>query len=635
MAFTARINLSDSSIVQKETDPKDLQTWLGGRGYAAYLLFSLVGSEVAPFSPQNCLIFSTGRLNATTWPAASRYHVTFKSPATGAYGYANAGGHFGPELQKAGYDALVITGQAPAPVILQIVGRTIQILPAGHLWGKTTTETEEYLLAAGNGGRVACIGPAGENRVRYAAIINDGGRAAARSGPGAVMGSKNLKAIHVVAERMHPETPAAFKEISKRQSQKLLTHPDTQGLMNGSTIFLMSIKNVSGDLPTRNHQSAQVPYIHHLDTTAFGKYWINRKGCYSCPIRCSRISQVQTGKYAAKIEGPEYESADSFGPMVGNADAELVIYANDLCNRLGLDTISTGVSIAFAMECHQRGYLDDPEFSLEWGDPDTILGLIDRIAHRQGLGELLALGTRQAAQTIGRDSMDFAIQVKGVEIPRQEPRTSKAFGLGHATSNRGADHLYALPTIDLAGHWEAARKIFPEAVLPKLMEVSDETYKADVVVYGEHFCAVVDSLGLCKFSSAETYVVMAEDIAAGLTALGYPYSTQELLTAGERIVNLERLYNVRHHFSREDDRLPKRFTSEPLPIYRYTLAPGAAEAVRSEEPVSVARIHDFEAMLDRYYQLRGWSNDGIPTPETLQRLGLAEIAACSGMNGHV
>jgi aldehyde:ferredoxin oxidoreductase len=635
MALTAVVNLSDSSILQKETDPRILQTWLGGRGYAAYLLSSLVGTEIDPFSPQNCLIFSSGRLNGTTWPAASRYHVTFKSPATGAYGYANSGGYFGPELQKAGYDALIVTGRAPSPVIIQITGHSIQILPADHLWGKTTTETEEALLASGSGGRVASIGPAGENLVRYAAIINDGGRAAARSGPGAVMGSKNLKAVHVIAEKTNRTASPNFRNISKQQFQKLITHHDSQGLMNESTIFLMSIKNEMGDLPTRNHQSAQVPYINHLDTASFSRYWISRKGCYSCPIRCARMSQVQSGKYAAKIEGPEYETADSFGPMVGNSNPEVVIRANDLCNQFGLDTISTGVSIAFAMECHERGYLNDQEFSLDWGDPDTILGLVDRIAHRKGLGELLSLGTREAAQTIGHDSMDFAIQIKGVEIPRQEPRTSKAFGLGHATSNRGADHLYGLPTIDLAGHWDIARKLFPEAVLPKLMDVADETYKADVVIYGEHFCAIVDSLGVCKFSSAETYVVTPEDIAAGLTALGYEYSAQDLLTAGERIVNIERLYNVRHHFSRKDDQLPKRFTSEPLALYQYTLAPGTDEATRSEEPIAVARIHDFDAMLDRYYLLRGWSNDGIPMPETLQRLGVTGTTAMDGMSAHV
>ncbi len=622
MAWTAEINLSDNKIIQYETDPKILQTWLGGRGYAAYLLYNRVGPEVSPFSPQNCLIFSTGRLNGTTWPAASRYHVTFKSPATGAYGYANSGGHFGPELSKAGYDALVITGQAQTPVMIQIIGQRIQILPAESLWGQTTAATEDAILSSGVGGRVACIGPAGENRVSFAAIINDGGRAAARSGPGAVMGSKNLKAIHVVSQAPNRATSTDFKNISKQQFQKLINSRNTQGLMNESTLYLMQIKNKIGDLPARNHQSGQVPFIHRLDTASFSQYWVSRKGCQACPIRCARLTQVSNGKYASKIEGPEYESADSFGPLVWNSDPEVVIRANELCNLLGLDTISTGVSIAFAMECHQNNLLEDPEFSLEWGDPDSILGIIQRIAERVGIGDLLASGTRRAAEIIGRNAGDYAIQVKGVELPRQEPRVCKAFGLGHAVSNRGADHLYGLPTIDLAGHWEVARKLFPTAIVPRLMDVADETYKPEVLITGEHFSAIVDSLGLCKFSTAETYVVLPEDIAAGLTALGTPYSQAELLIAAERIVNLERLYNVRHHFSRKDDYLPRRFTTEPLEIYQYTLETGAKEAIRSEKPISIGQIQDFDAMLDHYYDLRGWTRAGIPTGETLQRLAI-------------
>ncbi|TLN23470.1 hypothetical protein FDZ74_03905, partial [bacterium] len=468
----------------------------------------------------------------------------------------------------------------------------------------------------------ACIGPAGEALVRFAAIINDGGRAAARSGPGAVMGSKNLKAVHVIAPPANPPSQQEFRQVARGQSQKLIGHRNSQGLMNESTIFLMSIKNQIGDLPARNHQSAQVPFIHRLDTAAFSRYWVARKGCAGCPIRCSRLTRVTGGEYAAAIEGPEYESADSFGPLVWNSDPEVVIRANELCNQFGLDTISTGVSIAFAMECHQHGLLADPQFSLEWGDPESILGLIEQIAHRQDTGALLAEGTRQAAQAIGGDASAYAMQVKGVELPRQEPRISKAFGLGHAVGNRGADHLYGLPTIDLAGNWDVAKRLFPASILPQLMDMADETYKADVLVYGEHFCAIADSFGLCKFSTAETYVVEPDDIAAGLSSLGFACSGQELLEAGERIVNLERLYNVRHHFSRADDCLPARFINEPLEVYQYTLSPGAQEATRSASPITVGRIHDFDAMLDRYYQLRGWSPDGIPTAETLQRLGI-------------
>ena len=621
MAFTAEVNLTDRKVSIHETDPTVLDRWLGGRGYAASILFNRVTPAIRPFDPENLLIFSTGRLNATPWPTSSRYHVTFKSPATGAYGYANSGGHFGPELRKAGFDAITISGKASSPVFLEITQNHIEILPADELWGKTTREVEEILLAAG-GGRVASIGPAGEHLVFMAGIINDGGRAAARTGGGAVMGSKNLKALHVCGELKSPPSAAEFLKLVKQNSQRIIKSHNSSGLMDESTLFLMSFKNITGDLPAKNHQLGQVPFIHTLDAKKFSEYWDERKGCAMCPIRCARHSRVKEGPYVSSIEGPEYETADSFGPMVWNDNPELLIKANELCNLFGLDSISTGVTIAFAMECHEKGLLNDPEFSLKWGDPSSILGLIESIAYRKGLGDLLAEGTLRAAQKIGGGAIEYAIQVKGVELPRQEPRIAKAFGLGHATGNRGADHLYALPTVDLAGNWERARQLFPAERLEKLMDIADETYKADVVVYGEHFCAIADSLGLCKFSTSETYVVMPDDIAAGLTALGFEYTGDELLAAGERIVNLERMFNVRHGFGRKDDQLPARFSKEPLDIYAFTWDPETKKMNKSEQPDHTGIIHNFNAMLDRYYALRGWDTDGHPTPETLTRLGL-------------
>lgn len=278
------------------------------------------------------------------------------------------------------------------------------------------------------------------------------------------------------------------------------------------------------------------------------------------------------------------------------------------------------------MECHENGLLNDTEYSLEWGDPDCILGLIKAIAYRQGLGDLLSDGTLRAARKLGPQAEHYAMQVKGVELPRQEPRISKGFGLGHATGNRGADHLYGLPTIDLAGNWTRAKELFPEDVREKLMDVADETYKADIVVYEEHFCAIADSLGLCKFSTSETYVVMPDDIAAGLCALGYNYTGDQLLEAGERIVNLERIFNVRHGFGRKDDQLPGRFTNEPLDIYTYTLNKHTQQMESSDKPIHTGLLHDFQAMLDRYYQLRGWEANGIPSQATLERLGLENCA---------
>jgi aldehyde:ferredoxin oxidoreductase len=341
---------------------------------------------------------------------------------------------------------------------------------------------------------------------------------------------------------------------------------------------------------------------------------------------------VREGPYAAEIGGPEYETTNALGPMCWIDDPEAIIYANHLCNLYGLDTISTGVVVAFAMELHQRGLLDDapgdpshPALSLEWGDVDTLIGLIERIAHRQEIGDLLAEGVQRAAAQIGGEAERYALHVKGMELPRQEPRVAKGFGLGHATSNRGADHLYALPAIDLGGAWDVAQRIFPAEIVPELMETDNERFKANMVVYGEHFCALTDALGICKFSTTEEYSLLPDDLAPGVAALwGKPVRGEDLLQIGERIVNLERLYNVREGLSRADDQLPVRFLEEAVPLFGFERDPETGSLRQSPEPISHAQIYDFEAMLDRYYQLRGWSRDGVPTQATLQRLGLAE-----------
>jgi aldehyde:ferredoxin oxidoreductase len=352
-------------------------------------------------------------------------------------------------------------------------------------------------------------------------------------------------------------------------------------------------------------------------------YLVAHKGCYACPIRCSRKSEVSEGPYAVEIGGPEYETTNALGPMCWIDDPEVIIYANHLCNLHGLDTISTGVVVAFAMEAHEKGLLDDPELSLAWGDAETLIGLIERIAHRQGNGDLLADGVRRAAQRIGGEAGRYALHVKGMELPRQEPRVAKGFGLGHATSNRGADHLYALPAIDLGGAWDIAQRIFPAEIVPELMETDNERFKADMVVYGEHFCAVTDALGICKFTTTEEYSLLPDDVAPGVAALwGEPVTGQDLLEIGERIVNLERLYNVREGLGRADDQLPARFIEEAVPLYGFARDPETNELQQSAEPIGHAQLYDFAAMLDRYYDLRGWSRNGIPSPATLRRLGL-------------
>jgi aldehyde:ferredoxin oxidoreductase len=623
MGHTAFVNLTTGEVTVEPSDSEALRLFLGGRGYASKILFDRVGSEVEPFSPENLLIFSIGPLGGTPWPTSGRGHVTFKSPLTGGYGHSNAGGDFGAELARAGLDALVLSGRSPSPAYLYVTDRggiQVEIRPAEDLWGLEVSRISDRLEPLG---KVACIGPAGENLVRIAGIMNDRSRAAARAGGGAVMGSKQLKAI-VVQAAGRRAVPPDFRQRAVEAAKFLRTTPQLESLRRYGTSFLVSIKNVSGDLPAKNHQLGQVPFVAKIDAQALDRYVVKFKGCYACPLQCGRVSQVSEGRYACHTGGPEYETLDALGPMTWLSDMEAIIYANLRCNELGLDTISTGVVIAFAMECHEKGLLQDAELSLEWGDPDTVLGLIEQIASRRGLGSMLAEGVRRAAAMIGGGAEGLAMHVKGLETPRQEPRIAKGFGLGHATSARGADHLYALPTIDLAGLWDAGRRFFAEEVLDELMDTDNERYKPDVVLLGEDFCAVTDALGVCKFTTSEDYTLLPEDLAEGLSLLWQrPVTADELMTAGERIVNLERMYNVRQGMGREADCLPARFTTEPLDVWEYTPDPETGEGIRSEKPVRAgAIVRDLEAMLDRYYDLRGWDRQGIPTPETLSRLGL-------------
>ncbi len=616
MALTAYIDLTEKNIKIVESPKEALKKYLGSRGYAAKILYDNVGPEIEPLSPENCLIFSTGPFTGTPWPTAARFTVTAKSPLTGIYGYANSSGFFGPELKKAGFDALVFKGKAQKPTILIIEDNNLSLIDGEKYWGKTTEETERELKNIFEGCRVASIGPAGERLVKISSVINDYGRAAARCGMGAVMGSKNLKAIAVRASKNVPYS-AEFKKVALEMMKKVGTHPASKSLRKWGTAQLIDPKNISGDLPTRNHQLVQFSKAEMVNAKSLSKYLEKNMGCFSCPIACSRFTRVEKGPYKCRTEGPEYETLAALGPLVGNANIEAIIYGNLLCNRLGIDTISTGVVIAFAMECHEKGLLSDDELNLEWGKEETIIELIKNIAYRKGLGDLLAEGVRRAAERIGGGAEKYAMHVKGLELPRQEPRICKGMALGHSTSNRGADHLYALPTIDLTGNVEVANRFFPEC-MPKILERTDETYKPDMVVFTEAYCAISDALGVCKFSTTENFTLYPEDIARGLKELldyDYDYDEESLIKTGERIVNIERMYNYRLGLNRKDDQLPARFLKEAAIVYD----------LETGEPLKKGLTVNLKYMLDRYYSLRNWNEDGVPTAEKLKELGLEEL----------
>jgi len=610
MRKTAYVDLSARTVKIEETREETIAQFLGGRGYGAHLLYKLVPPRVSPDSPDNVTIISSGLFSGTPWPAAARYHLTFRSPLTGIYGYANAGGKLGPYLAACGFDALVIRGKSETPVYLLIDKLDVRVEPADELWGKTTGETEALLHAKYSGAAIASIGPAGKNGVLFASVINDGGRAAARTGGGAVFGAKNLKAVVVTRARSAPFPPEFLAEV-RTATKKILDYPITADYHRWGTPILIGIKNEVGDLPTKNMQLGQVPFVEKIDAQALERFKEKTEGCFGCPIRCARVSRIDEGKYRCRTAGPEYETVDAFGGKCYCSDPRAIIYANFLCNELGMDTLSTGAAIAFAMECSERGLLDGDGLDLSWGNGETIIALINQIARREGLGALLSQGTRRAAAEIGGNAHLYAMQIKGLEIPSQEPRVAKGFGLGHATSNRGADHLYALPTIDTAHLEKVGRDLLPHT-MPELMDAANEKYKPDLVKFSEEYCAVADALGVCKFSTVESYPLYPEDLARGISALGRKITADELLRIGERIVNLERMYNVRLGLSAKDDCLPRRFIEEPLPV-------------NHGGTVTYHRIDDFDRMLTRYYKLRGWDENGVPTPEKLREMGLDRL----------
>ena len=582
------VDLASGEITTQPLDMEMARLFIGGRGLGARLLWDLVGPEVEPLSPENVLIIATGPMTATGFQTSNRFSVTTKSPQTGTVLDANSGGTWGMRFKRAGYDALIVKGRAPHPVWLEITPDAITLKDASHLWGMTVPQASEALGQNKNKRNVLCIGPAGENLVRFAAIMNDVSRSAARGGVGAVMGSKNLKAIVVEGDlRVEFEDKDRFRFIQYEATKMLKANPITsQALPEFGTPVMMNILNGLGALPTRNFQQTHFEHAEAISGEAITEQiLIDNDACWACPIGCTRVTQTSR----AKGEGPEYESAWSFGAACGVADLETIAEANYLCNELGLDTISAGSTIACAMELSERGLLDS---DLRFGRAELLLETVEAIAYRRGLGDLLAEGSYRLAERCGVP--ELSMSVKKLEMPAYDPRGMQGQGLLFATSNRGACHM-------------RGNMLGLEALgVPKLIDRLQVQGKAGYVILNQNGSSVQDSLVACKFANI---AVADEYFARALTALtGITYPTGEMLRAGERIWTLERLYNLREGFTRADDTLPPRLLTEP--------ATGN----------SAGEVSHLEPMLDEYYRARGWTHEGVPRPEKLAELGLADLA---------
>ncbi len=613
MGQLLRVDLNDHKIAVEEINQRWVKQFLGGAGLATKYLYEEVAGGIDPLGPENKLIFMTGPLTGTASASASRYSVVAKSPQTKLWGQANSGGSFGPTLKKSGYDGIIFEGISPHPVILQIIDGEAELIDASDLWGKTVPETEDTLQErTSHKLTVAAIGPAGENMVTYAAIMNNKHRAAGRCGLGAVMGSKNLKAVACAgAQPIQLADKSNFHEAATRQFSLVDESILKVGFDSFGTNMLADFVNVRGGYPTRNWQQGVFEEVDQINAQAImDTVFVEGTHCFACPITCGRGTEIKQGKWKGdKGEGPEYESTNTLGSMCGVSDLNAITKANYLCNEYGLDTISTGATIAFAMECFEKGILTKEltgGLEINFGDGDLLVELVEKIAKRDGVGDLLAQGSRVTAQILRQGSEKFAMQVKGLELPAYDSRAAKITGLGYVTANRGGDHMTGYiqgPTfIDIPF------LIVEDSSIRNPFMANPE--EAQVLVDMENALAVLDAFGGCKFMGM--LLPADELIDLFVYATGYTFTIEDFRKAGERIYNLSRAYCVREGLTREDDILPERLMSVPLPD-------GPAEGMVNNPEM-------LELMKDAYYDFRGWDRTtGIPTKEKLQELDLEEL----------
>ena len=605
-----RINLTERTITKEPLNEQWAREYVGGRGLGARYLTEEVDPTVDALDPDNKLLFVTGPLTGTSASCGSRYMVVTKGPLTNAITTSNSGGYWGPELKFAGYDMLILEGRASSPCYLWLYDDVVELRDADDLWGKTVWETEETLRAELGvpDTIIASIGPAGENLVRFACIMNDLHRAAGRSGVGAVMGSKNLKAIAVRGTGgVSLADPLAFMQGMWTMREKLRESPVTsQGLPVYGTEVLVNVINEHGALPTRNHQQSVFEEAEDISgETLTETRLVANKACFSCAIACGRVStlpgeasskyEVSTSPRNWKIagEGPEYEAAWAMGSECGIGDLDALIKANWLCNDLGMDSISFGATVAAAMELYEKQAvsLDQTEIPLDFGSSEALLSMAERIAYRRGFGTELAEGSKRMTEKFGHP--EFFMGVRGQEFAAYEARAIQGMGLGYATSNRGACHLKA---------YTVAAEILG---LPRQMDPNETEGKAEITKLFQDATSTVDATGLCQFL---TFGVGLEEMLPQLAAAtGVDFELEELLTIGERIWNLERRWNERAGVGGAEDTLPKRILEEPLPS-------GPAKG----------KVNRLGEMLPEYYALRGWDKDGNVTPEKLRELGLDE-----------
>jgi len=605
----AEIDLSTGKTGYIEVGEEDCRKLVGGSGLGAKLLYERTGPQTDPLGPENVLIFMAGPLTGTKAFASDRYEVITKSPLTGIYAEADSGGHWAEAMKRCGVDGVLIKGQAAKPVQIVMSDEGVKIEDAGPLWGKDTYEVDEQVKAKwGEKASTVSIGVAGENLVKFAGIMTDGrhGRAAGRAGIGAVMGSKRLKAITVmgtkkVAVAREEELSAFVKEWSPKIQENAKILAD-----HGTSCGIEYMEEV-GDFPVKNwllgnFKGASKMTGQYMSQTILKK----RYHCGRCVLGCGRTVEIGEGKYKMpESAGPEYETIAMLGSNCMVGDLEAIAKGNELCNRYGLDTISTGSAIGFCMEAYERGLVsakDSGGLKMEWGEADAMLGMIHKIAKREDFGKVLGEGLLKACEVLGGNSIEFAMQVKGLDFPGHDPRAKVGLGLSYATSNRGACHLQSF-TADFEDS-----TCIPDLGYEKPADRFETKGKGKFVADHQDLMSLYDSVRCCKFMIFGGITV--EPLLKMLNLVtGWDWSKEEFLKVGERIYNLKRMYNVRLGVSRKDDTLPPRVLNHPR-------GGGSGDNL----PI-------LNEMLKEYYRVRGWDEFGIPTDETLQRLELQAFSA--------
>ena len=598
-----RVDLSDQTFKIEQLDERIMRKYLGGSSLCTGLLAKLNWQQ-DPFDPKMDLVLATGPITGTSAPSSARYVVAGKSPLTGTLGEAHASGYWGPELKYSGFDFIEITGRSPKLVYILIQNGKVEIRDAYRFAGMDTYQTEITLRQEFNDKklRVLSIGIAGEKMGRMAAIINDHGRAAARGGLGAVMGSKNLKAIAVRGtKKISLAEEIKFKDYTKNLHKMISSSSAGKALRDHGTNVGMQAFYEKGDVPIKNWtKGTWEGHIENFYGPAVSeKILVKFSTCRGCPIGCGRIIEIKDGEYAGlKGKGPEYETIAGFGPLCLNSDLGAIAKANDLCNRYGLDTISTASTIAMAMECFHEGLLSKKDLDgieLYWGNHRAIIEMITKIAYKEGFGSVLAEGSLRAAKQIGSKAEEMAIQVKGLELPMHDPRGFNSWAISYPTVARGACHISA-PT-----YWIERGMTFPDLGFPEALERHRTNLKAKWAVKFQDFCEVLESMVTCKFA---VYGGLRSQHCNELIRLatGWDIDTKEMLTIGERAINIKRLINLEIGFSSKDDRLPDRVRS-------LSLTEGGTGGYTPE--------NDAKIMLNEYYQERGWDENGKPTDNKL------------------